>query len=170
MSLISYDERDVGADAGRHADIGLDANITFRFLPTDLTAKCRGLLESYHAMYGYDGLPDMLWHSDGRDIIECHRDLAKIFKNASKSRCAKRANESFLLLASLIVSLEVLARDFGGWGKRYPAAKKKAELVMGEFLLNQRNWLMDRYLYPPVAVHREFAATLVPAELALVGR
>jgi hypothetical protein len=127
MSLINYGERDSGADVGLQADVQVGAqagaNPSFRFLPSDLTARCRSLLESYHDMYGFAGLPDMLWHSDARDIIECHRDLTKVFRNASKSRCAKRANQSFLLIASTIVSLEILARDFSGWGRRYPAAK-----------------------------------------------
>ena len=51
-------------------------------------------------MYGYVGLPDMLWLSDARDIIECHADLAQLFKKASKSRGAKRANDSFLIIAT----------------------------------------------------------------------
>jgi hypothetical protein len=112
----------------------------------------------------------MLWHSDARDIIECHRDLTKVFRKASKSRCAKRANQSFLLIASTIVSLEILARDFSGWGRRYPAAKRQAELVIGEFLVNPRSWLMDKYLYPPLGMHRDFAAALVPSEVALARR
>jgi hypothetical protein len=169
MSLISYGERNIGADVGRQADVQTGAqtaaHASLRFLPSELTAKCRSLLESYHALYGYAGLPDMLWHSDARDIIECHRDLTKVFKNGSKSRCAKRANDSFLLIASTIVALEILARDFAGWGRRYPAAKKNAELLIGDALMNSRNWLMDKYLYPPLGIHREFAAALLPSEL-----
>ncbi|MGA2892991.1 MAG: hypothetical protein ABSE22_08975 [Xanthobacteraceae bacterium] len=174
MSLINYGERDSGADVGLQADVQVGAqagaNPSFRFLPSDLTARCRSLLESYHDMYGFAGLPDMLWHSDARDIIECHRDLTKVFRKASKSRCAKRANQSFLLIASTIVSLEILARDFSGWGRRYPAAKRQAELVIGEFLVNPRSWLMDKYLYPPLGMHRDFAAALVPSEVALARR
>lgn len=170
MSLIGHGEEDIGADVGRQAGVQLDAPASFRFLPNELTAKCGKLLDSYHAMHGYAGLPDMLWHSDTRDIIEGHRDLARIFKNACKSRGAKRANESFLLIATVVMSLEVLARDFADWGKRYPAAKRDAQLLVGDVLLSQRNWLMDRYLYPPIGIHREFAAALVPSELALVRK
>jgi hypothetical protein len=162
MSLISYGERDIGADAGRQADIQVAPNVSFRFVPKELTAKCRKLLESHHAMHGYGSLPDMLWHSHARDIIECHRDLADVFKNACKSRCAKRANEALLLIATAIVSLEVLARDFAGWGKRYPAAKRDADLLLGEFQQWQHHCLMDMYMYPELGIRREFAQALAP--------
>jgi hypothetical protein len=129
---------------------------TFQFIPKDLAAKCRKLIESYHAIYGYVALPDMLWLSDAREFIESHRDLTVLFKKASRSRGAKRANESFLSIATTIVSLEVLARDFAGWGKRFPAAKHAAENVLGELPSRRRAWLMDLYLYPPLGVGREF--------------
>jgi hypothetical protein len=132
----------------------------FRFVPRELAIKCRKLIESYHAIYGYVGLPDMLWLSDARDIIERHRDLARIFKRASKSRGAKRANESFLLIATTIVSLEVLARDFSGWGNRFPTAKREAEKVLGGLPQLRRAWLMDLYLFPPLGVRRQLADTL----------
>ena len=88
------------------------------------------MIEDYHAIYGYVGLPDMLWLSDARDIIERDRELTRIFKRAARSRAAKRANNSFLHIATTIVSLEVLARDFSGWGKRFPAAKREAETIL----------------------------------------
>jgi hypothetical protein len=133
---------------------------SFRFVPCELTSKCRKLIESYHAVYGYVGLPDMLWLSDARDIIEGHRDLALIFKKASKSRGAKRANDSFLLLATTIMSVEVLARDLSGWGKRFPAAKREADEVLGESAQLRRTWLMDLYLFPPLGVRRELTDAL----------
>jgi hypothetical protein len=161
MSLIS---ETVGSDTGkgtRHpADNDVGGRQTFPFVPNELTAKSRKLIESYHALYGYAGLPDMLWLSDARDIIECHRDLTQIFKKASKSRGAKRANDSFMLIATAVVSLEVLARDFAGWGSRFPTAKREAEKLLGDYLQRQRVWLMDLYLYPPLGVRREFANAL----------
>jgi hypothetical protein len=132
----------------------------FQFIPKDLAAKCRKLIESYHAMYGFVGLPDMLWLSDARDLIECNNELTKLFKKASKSRGAKRANESFLLIATTIVSVEVLARDFGSWGMRFPAAKIEAEEVLSELPSQRRTWLMDLYLYPPVGAGSQFADAL----------
>jgi hypothetical protein len=95
-----------------------------------------------------------------RDIIEGHRDLALIFKKASKSRGAKRANDSFLLLATTIMSVEVLARDLSGWGKRFPAAKREADEVLGESAQLRRTWLMDLYLFPPLGVRRELTDAL----------
>jgi hypothetical protein len=111
---------------------GAPISSSFRFVPRELASRCRQLIESYHAIYGYVGLPDMLWLSHARDVIENHRDLMRVFTRASKARGTKRANASFLLIATTIVSLEVLARDFSGWGKRFPAAQREPENVLGE--------------------------------------
>ena len=142
------------------ADAGAALSASFRFIPRELAIKCRRLIESYHAIYGYVGLPDMLWLSDARDIIERDRELTRIFKRAARSRAAKRANDSFLNIATTIVSLEVLARDFSGWGKRFPAAKGEAEKILGRLPQLRRAWLMDLYFFPPVGVRRELADTL----------
>lgn len=151
-----------GAGVSTAAEKELFRRRTFEFVPKELAAKCRKLIESYHAMYGYVGLPDMLWLSDAREIIETNADLARLFRQASKSRGARRAHESFVAIATIIVSMEVLARDFASWGKRFPAAKREAEKAFGNFP-RQRAWLMDLYLYPPHGIRREFAGALVPS-------
>jgi hypothetical protein len=147
-------------DSAPSADAGAPISSSFRFVPRDLAIKCRHLIESYHAIYGYVGLPDMLWLSDARDIIESHRDLMRVFTKASKARGAQRANASFLQIATTIVALEVLARDFSDWGKRFPAAQREAEKVLGGLPQLRRTWLMDLYLFPPLGVRREFADAL----------
>jgi len=151
---------DSGPDRSRPADAHFVDQRAFQFLPKELTLKCRKLIESYHAIYGYVGLPDMLWLSDARDIIECHHELTQIFKKASKARAAKRANDSFLLVATLVVAIEVLARDYIDWGKRFPVAQREAEKLVGDFSTRPRTWLMDLYLYPPLGVHRELGDAL----------
>jgi hypothetical protein len=145
------------------ADAGAAVSPGFRFVPRELAGKCRKLIESYHAIYGYVALPDMLWLSDARHIIEGHRELTRIFKQASKSRGARRANDSFLLIATTIVSLEILARDFSGWGSRFPTAKRQAVKVLGSPPQLRRAWLMDLYLFPPLGVRRESADILTPS-------
>jgi hypothetical protein len=144
------------------ADFAAPISSSFRFVPRELAIKCHKLIESYHAIYGHGGLPDMLWLSDARDIIERHRDLMRLFKDASKARGAKRANALFLSIATTILSLEVLARDFSGWGKRFPAAKREAEKALGQLPQLRRAWLMDLYLFQPHDVRREFAEDLTP--------
>jgi hypothetical protein len=166
MSLINDS---AGSESGTEmrrptSDDKLGSHRLFKFVPKELTAKCRKLIESYHGIYGYAGLPDMLWLSDARDVIECDRELIQIFRKASKSRGAKRANNSFLELATAVVSLEVLVRDFADWGKRFPEAKQEAEKILGEYPLRQRAWLLDLYLYPRLGVRREFAKELAPSE------
>jgi hypothetical protein len=163
MSLTGHGEKDIEATAGWLADLWIGPNASFPFLPGELTTNCRGLIESYHAIHGYAGFSDMLWHSDARDLIENHCDLARVFRSASKSRGAKRANESFLVIATLVVSLEILVRDFAGWGTRHPAPKREAEALMGGRPLSERNWLMDRYLYPQLGPVGEFAGPLASA-------
>jgi hypothetical protein len=151
---------DAGIGSDNPSILGFDGNPDFRFVPRELAIKCRTLCESFHAMHGYGCLPDMLWHSDARDVIECHRDLHQIFKSAAKTRCAKRANELLLLVATVIVALEVLARDYGGWGKRFPAAKREAEAMLVDFPLRSCNWFMDRYLYPSIGLSRDLSGIL----------
>ncbi len=148
------------ADAEQSAD-GAHKNY-HRFVPPELADKCRKLIESYHAIYGYVSLPDMLWLSDAREVIECDVELKRVFKKASKSRGAKRANDSLLQITTAIVALEVLARDYAGWGKRFPAAKREAEKLLDHFPQRQRVWLMDLYLYPPLGLRRDFANALAP--------
>ena len=140
---------------------GASSEANFRFVPKELAEKCQRLIESYHAMHGYSCLPDMLWQSDARDFIESHRDFIRVFKSASKTRCAKRANDGFVLIATVILSLEVLSRDFAGWGKRFPVAKRKAEGLILEFLPRPRVWLVDMYLYPR---RPAFISALAPPE------
>jgi hypothetical protein len=165
MSLTDDGTADVGTYTGARVPDGFALNSNFRFVPSELGLKCRKLIVSYHAMHGYSCLPDMLWQSDARDLIACHGDLTRIFKNASKSRRAKRAYESLLLIATVVVSLEALARDFAGWGKRFPAAKQEAEKLLGDYTLGQHTWFMDMYLYP-LGFPRRAADTLAPASPA----
>jgi hypothetical protein len=165
MSLTDDGTVDAGDFAGTRAHDRLGANSNFRFVPRELALKCRKLIESYHAMHGYGCLPDMLWQSNARDFIEGRRDLTRIFKNASKSRRAKRAYESLVLIATIVVSLEALARDFAGWGKRFPAAKQEAEKLLGDYTLGQHIWFMDMYLYP-LGLPRRAVDTLAPSSPA----
>jgi hypothetical protein len=159
MPPIGDTHTQASRDTPQKADPAAALSASFRFIPRELATKCRRLIESYHAIYGYVGLPDMLWLSDARDIIERDRELTRIFKRAARSRAAKRANDSFLHIATTIVSLEVLARDFSGWGKRFPAAKGEAEKILGRLPQLRRTWLMDLYFFPPVGVRREFGDT-----------
>jgi hypothetical protein len=161
MSLIEDAVSDAEPVAGR--DAPFEQTFNFRFVPRELAAKARKLIESFHAINGYGCLPDLLWHSGARDLIECHRELGQVFKNASKSRCAKRANDSFLLIATVVFSIEMLSRDFGGWGRRFPAAKREAERMLGGMTKPSHAWFMDMYLYPSLNIQRELAGELAPS-------
>ena len=108
----------------------------------------------------------MLWRSQARGIIESDRELTLAFAHASRSRGAKRANEVFIAIAVIVMSLEVLARDFAGWGKRFPNAKSQADDVFNDRIKKQRIELMDLYLYPSLAARREFADAFASSPMA----
>jgi hypothetical protein len=155
MTSVGDAHIDTSADMPQAAGAGASPGSRFRFIPRELAIKCRGLIESYHAIYGYVSVPDMLWLSDARDIIERDRELTWVFQRAARSRAAKRANDSFLHIATTIVSLEILARDFSGWGKRFPAAKHEAEKILGRLPQLRGAWLMDLYFFPPLGARRQ---------------
>jgi hypothetical protein len=151
-------------EVGPSADGAAESESNFSFLPADLSGKCRALIESFHTMHGFAGLPDMLWLSEARGIIESDRDLTLAFTRACRSRGAKRANDSFIAIAVIVMSLEALSDDFAGWGKRFPNAKSQAENLVSE-RPGQRTRLMDLYLYPSLTVRREIADALVAPAL-----
>jgi hypothetical protein len=155
-------EAQAAQDPLEATDIHAPLPSNFRFIPRELAAKCRRLIESYHAIYGYVSLPDMLWLSDARDIIERDRELTRIFRRAARSRTAKKANDSLRQIATTIVSIEVLARDFSGWGKRFPTAKCEAEKILSGSPQLRRAWLMDLYFFPPAGLRRELGDALTP--------
>jgi hypothetical protein len=159
MPPVGDEHIEASPDTPQAANAGASPGSSFRFMPRELAIKCRKLIESYHAIYGYVSLPDMLWLSDARGIIERERELTRVFQRAARSRAAKRANDSFLHIATTIVSLEILARDFCGWGKLFPAAKHEAENILGRLPQLRRVWLMDLYFFPPLGARREFDTT-----------
>jgi hypothetical protein len=160
MSLT--EARAEGAAKMTSVDVGSVSD--FKFVPKYLAGKCQQLIETYHAMRGYACLPDMLWDVELRDLIETHNELRQIFRKASTTRSAKRAKDGFVLIATVILSLEVLASDYAGWGRRFPWAKRKAELFRGERLIGSRTRLMDLYLYPQRYINPAFINALAPPE------
>lgn len=140
MSLPDHVEGDMARGGSSHS-------IDFRFLPRILTEKTRQLIETYHGNYGYSKLADLLWQSEIRVFIVTQRDLAPVFRKASTARSAKQANRGLVLIATTLLSLELLGSDFAGWGRRFPFAKRKADAILGEHLLTARTHLMEFYLY-----------------------
>jgi hypothetical protein len=160
MSLIENTVSDAGTDERRRSDRAFEQTSNFRFVPRELAAKARKLIESFHALHGYGCLPDLLWHSGARDLIECHRELGQIFRSASKLRCAKRANDSLLLIATVVFSVVVVSLDKEGWGRRFPMAKREADRLLGDMTQPSHAWFMDMYLYPSLGIQREVAGEL----------
>jgi hypothetical protein len=121
------------------------ANKDLQFVPPVLTEHCRRLIESYHAIHGYASLPDILWRAQVRDFVEMHGDLRDVFRNASTTRSARSANSGYILIASTLLSLEILASNFLDWATKFPGAKETASLRLAH-LSPQRGCLKDVYL------------------------
>lgn len=141
---LSRDDASARATGGRRID--------FEFVPNELAEKCRQLVEGYHALHGYACLPDMLWQGGARKLIEDDRQLGKLFRRAGKQRLARQANEAFAQIATTICAVEILARDFGGWGARFPAARRLAERLVAAHPAPAHASLLDMYLYAQLQV------------------
>jgi hypothetical protein len=153
------------AVAKREGDTGLAGkteNFDLSFLPKSLTTQCRSLIESYHELHGYACLPDMLWKSRLGPLIESHREFRQLLRKASTTRSAKKSNEGFVRIASTILSLEILASSFAGWGAIYPDAGLVAHAILERHARGPHTPLMDFYLYPPKYISSAAIAALVP--------
>src|SRR5580704_19470232 len=75
----------------------------FSFLPKDLLEKCTPFIIRYHELNGYSCLPDILWHPETRNFIETNTALNQLFRKSTSSRGAKKANEGFVLVATVIL-------------------------------------------------------------------
>jgi hypothetical protein len=134
----------------------------FSFLPNSLTEQCRSLIESYHELHGYTCLPDVLWKARLGPFIEAHRELRRLLRKASTTRSAKKSNEGFVRIATLLMSLEILASSFAGWSAIYPQAASMAHTILKRNARSPHMPLMEFYLYPPKYLSAAAIATLTP--------
>ena len=151
--------REAAAESGT-ADQPED--LDFSFLPKNLTTQCRSLIQSYHEVHGFACLPDVLWKSRLGPFIEHHRELRQFLRKASTTRSAKKSHDGFVRIATTILSLEILASSFAGWGAIYPEAAEHARAILKRNGNGQQMPLMDFYLYPPKYISSAAIATLVP--------
>src|ERR1700722_11245182 len=142
------------AAISNNTDVSLDVtlpekaqNPDFSFLPKSLTVQCRSLIESYHELHGYACLPDILWKSRLGPFIEKHRELRQYLRKASTTRSAKKAHDGFVRIATTILSLEILASSFAGWGAIYPEAGEIACAILKRNGRGAHMPLMEFYLY-----------------------
>lgn len=142
--------------------IGPPDNLDFSFLPKTLVAQCASLIESYHEVHGFACLPDILWKSRLGPFIEQHRELRQFLRRASKTRSAKKSHQGFVRIATTILSLEILASSFAGWGAIYPGAADSARDALRRSGNGQHMPLMEFYLYPPKYISSTAVATLTP--------
>jgi hypothetical protein len=137
----------------------------FSFLPKDLLEKCRPFIIRFHEINGYSSLPDILWNPETGNLINSSAYLSQLFKAATSSRSAKRANDGLIGVATLILALEILATGAAGWGDRCPEARKRARAVWIEFAPSARPWLIQCYLYPDANPRRDAPTAVERADV-----
>jgi hypothetical protein len=153
---------DAAYNVGSVALAGGVENFDASFLPKNLTAQCRSLIVSYHELHGYGSLPNILWRARLGHFIEAHQEFRQLLKRASTTRSAKKSNESFVLIATTILSLEILASRFAGWSAIYPEAGLIARAILQQNARSPDLPLMEFYLYPPKYISSAAIATLAP--------
>jgi hypothetical protein len=96
---------------------------------------------------------------------EGHHELRQFLRKASTTRSAKKSHEGFVRIATTILSLEILASSFAGWGSIYPEAGERAREILKRNGGGQHLPLMEFYLHPPKYVSSAALAALArPAE------
>src|SRR5664279_3749345 len=103
-----------------------------------------------------------LVEGQARHFIEAHQEFRQLLKKASTTRSAKKSNEGFALIATTILSLEVLASSFAGWSAIYPQAGLIARAILQHNAGSPHMPLMEFYLYPPKYISSAAIATLAP--------
>ncbi len=149
-------------DVGSAALVRGIENFDLGFLPKNLTAQCQSLIVSYHELHGYACLPNILWKTRLGHFIETHQEFRQLLRKASTTRSAKKSNENFVLIATAILSLEILASSFAGWSAIYPQAGSIARAILQQNARSPHMPLMEFYLYPPKYISSAAIAALAP--------
>jgi hypothetical protein len=119
---------------------------------------------SYHELHGYACLPNILWKTRLGHFIEAHQEFRQLLRKASTTRSAKKSNENFVLIATAILSLEILASSFAGWSAIYPQAGSIARAILEQNARSPHMPLMEFYLYPPKYISSAAIAALAPPQ------
>jgi hypothetical protein len=164
MGAVTAVARDAHSSTSEKAD-----EVDLSFLPKNLTVQCRSLIESYHEVHGFSCLPDVLWKSRLGPFIEKQPELRQFLRKASTTRSAKKANEGFVRIATVILSLEILASSFAGWSAIYPEPGEKARTILKQNARTSHMPLMEFYLYPPKYISTAAIATLAPPATSPAG-
>jgi hypothetical protein len=159
---ITVNSGNAGPGNADRGNAGRFENFDLSFLPANLTRQCRSLIESYHEVHGYGCLPDVLWKSRLGPLIQEHQEFRQLLKKASTTRSAKKSNEGFTLIATTILSLEILASSFAGWSAIYPEAAALAHAILKRNTRSPYMPLMEFYLYPPKHISLAAVAALAP--------
>jgi hypothetical protein len=133
-------------------------------LPPALVKQCRDLIHNHHKLHGYNCLADILWKSQLGPFIQTSRVLRQLLRKASTTRSAKTSNESFALIATTMISLEILGSGFAGWSIIYPEAASVARALLRRNRLGYHTPLLEFYLHPPKYVSYPAVATLALTE------
>jgi hypothetical protein len=120
------------------------------------------LLPGYHETHGYRCLPDITWRSRLGPFVERHAALRVLLKEASRTRRSKKSNEGVLRIATVVLSLEVLAGRCAGWSYLFPEAGERARILLRRAASPQQTPLMDCYVYSSKHISSNTIAVLTP--------
>ena len=93
-------------------------DIDLNFLPADLTAQCRNLIESYHDIHGYACLPDMLWRARLGPFIERRHAFKQRLREGPTTPNAQKFKQGFVGIWTGDPSLGRFAGSVAGWNAR----------------------------------------------------
>jgi hypothetical protein len=120
--------------------------VEFDWLPEDLVAMWVMGVKAKHEQHGWGSMPGILWDQDTMVFIGCSNGLMEMLKAATKSWRPNTRHEAQTYLASIVLAIETLGSNFGGWGDRYPDAKRRADEILNTYFLASRTRLLDVYM------------------------
>jgi hypothetical protein len=103
-----------------------------------------------------------LWKAQLGPFIEAHRELRHLLRKAATTRSAKKSNEGFVRIATLLMSLEILTSSFAGWSAIYPQAASRAHAILMRNARSPHMPLMEFYPYLSAYLGSAAIATLTP--------
>ena len=121
-------------------------SLDFPWVPKDLIVRTELLVEAHHEKFGYAELSTILWHKETMVFIYMYGDLIDLLSSGNAANTEKERNGFFRMIAAIILSFEMLADDFAGWGEACPGSRVEAEDLLQKNLPNARTRLLDTYL------------------------
>jgi hypothetical protein len=90
-------------------------------------------VKGIHEREGWKFASINLDDKDTKVFLLCHDGTRKMLSASVASWRASKRNEYATYLLSYLLSIESLGADLGGWGTKYPEAKRRADEILGRY-------------------------------------